>query len=151
MNSRVDQDGPVPGIGLRGRREVIYTTSLDVDRGNFSVVMLRQDSEFDGSAPSRWFQYRRDVIVSWSAVTTMSSHGVSGIEEHLPEDRLRPRHHVLPDVIRDDCELLEVTLTATVRRTFPNFLGLPDVLLKHDGNGRKQTGVIIRYDLITPF
>jgi hypothetical protein len=38
----------------------------------------------------------------------------------------------------------------TIQRTFPNFLSLPDVLLEHNGNGRKQTGVIIWYDLAVP-
>ena len=102
VNARVDQDGPVPGIGPRGRREMIYTTSLDVDGGNFGVVVFRQNRELDGTSPGRWFQYRGDVIVSRSTVTSMSSHAVSGVEKFLPKDSLRPRHHILSNLIRDD-------------------------------------------------
>ena len=36
------------------------------------------------------------------------------------------------------------------RRTFANFLCFRDVLFEYDGNGGKQTGVIIRDDLSTP-
>ena len=123
VNSRVNQDGPVPGIGFGGRREVIYTTSLDVDGGNLSVVVFCQDSEFDGSAPCRWFQYRRDVIVPWSAVGTASAHAVPGVEKHLPKDRLRPRHHVLPNLIRDDCGFSEATLSDDDPTHFSESLG----------------------------
>ena len=103
VDSRIDQDGPISRIDIWGRREVIYPTCLDVDGGNFGVVVFCQNSELDGSAPSRWFQYRRDVIISWSAVTLVSLHAVSEIRKHLPKDRLRPRHHVLPDLICYDC------------------------------------------------
>lgn len=81
---------------------MIYTTGLDVDGGNFGVVMFRQDREFDGAAPGRRLQYRRDVIVSRSTVTIMSPHAFSGVEKHLPKDSLRPRHHILSNLIRDD-------------------------------------------------
>ena len=57
MNSGVDQDGPVSGIGFWGRHEVIYPASLDINGGNFGVVVFRKHRKFDGSTPSQWFQY----------------------------------------------------------------------------------------------
>jgi len=123
VNSGVDQDGPVPGIRLRGRREVIYPAGLDIDGGNFGVIVFRKDGEFDGSAPSRWFQYRRDVIVSWSAVTIVSPRAAAGIEKRLPQDRLGPRYHVLPDLIRHNCRSLEVVLFDSNLTHFSESLG----------------------------
>jgi len=101
---------------------VIYPTSLYVDGGNFGVVVFRQNSKFDGSAPSRRFQYCRNVVVSWSSVTFVSPHTVSRIVERLPEYRLGPRHQVLPNLVRHDCELLEATLSDNNSAHFSEFL-----------------------------
>ena len=151
VNSRVNQDGPVPGIGFRGRREVIYTTSLNVDGGNLGVVVFCQDSEFNGSAPCRWFQYCRDVIIPWSAVKIASAHAVCGVERHLypriASDHVTMSFRISSATTVDFQKQLRPT---TIQLTFPNILGLSDVLLEHDSNGRKQTGVVIWYDLTVP-
>ena len=124
VNSRVDQDGPASGIGLWGRREVIYPAGLHVDGGNPSVVMFCQNSEFDGSAPRRWFQYRRDIVVSRSAITLVSSDAVSWIGKHLPKDGLRPCHHILPNFICNDYGLLVRGFSRQQPAHFYEFPGL---------------------------
>jgi len=44
------------------RGEKVYAASLDVDAGDFGVVVSGEDAEFDGAAPSGGFEDCCDVL-----------------------------------------------------------------------------------------
>lgn len=64
MNTRVYQHTAVAGIALRIRGEVVDTASLDVDRVDLCVIVLRQDRKLDGTAPRCGLEDGRYVLIS---------------------------------------------------------------------------------------
>ena len=46
---------------------MVYASGLDVDGGDFGVVVCGEDGELDGPSPRRWFEDVLDVSFSWHA------------------------------------------------------------------------------------